>query len=323
MNKTKAEMIQDRDYPSRSNTETGRRILASAPPEVPGYRQFMGFMFAVLSGKAKPLPFTPPVPENVSAHPDLTYLTVANHELKLDLNLPRTTAKPAPLVVLIHGGCWMDGTRKEMGFYGVELAQRGYATASVDYRLSEEATYPAAVEDCRAAIRWLTDRAATYNIDPSRIALLGGSAGGHLVEYLGYAANTATKEHPQGPGPNVKAIIPFYGWSDLTDPSVSYQYYMELFLDKKYADAPTLYEEASPITHVDKEDPATLLLHGTIDTIVPITQAEKLAKKLEANNVPYLYAPFKGGYHGYDMFTDTSPGVMYLIEHFLAEYLAK
>lgn len=323
MSQTKADQIQARDFIRKSNTEAGRRILANAPPDVPGYRQFMGFMFAVLSGKAKPLPFTPPVPANVSAHPDLTYLTVANHELKLDLNVPKTTAKPAPLVVLLHGGCWMDGTRKEMGFYGVELAQRGYATASVDYRLSEEATYPAAVEDCRAAIQWLTDRAATYNIDPSRIALLGGSAGGHLVEYLGYAANTATKEHAQGPGPNVKAIIPFYGWSDLTDPSVSYQYYMELFLGKKCADAPKLYEEASPITHVDKEDPATLILHGTIDTIVPISQAEKLAKKLEANNVPYVYAPFKGGYHGYDMFTDTNPGVMYLVEHFLAEYLAK
>lgn len=323
MAQTKADQIQARDFAPRSNTEAGRRILAGAPPEVPGYRQFMGFMFAVLSGMAKPLPFTPPVPSNVSAHPGLTYRAVGGHELKLDLSVPKTTTKPAPLVVLIHGGCWMDGSPKEMGFYGVELAQRGYATAAVEYRLSEEAPYPAAVEDCRAAIQWVTDRAATYNIDPSRIALLGGSAGGHLVEYLGYAANTATKEHPQGPGPNVKAIIPFYGWSDLTDPWVSYQYYMELFLGKKYADAPKLYEEASPITHVDKEDPATLILHGTIDTIVPISQAEKLAKKLEANHVPYVYAPFKGGYHGYAMFTDTNPGVMYLIEYFLAEYLAK
>ena len=323
MAQTKADQIQARDFAPRSNTEAGRRILAGAPPEVPGYRQFMGFMFAVLSGKAKPLPFTPPVPSNVSAHPDLTYRTVGGHELKLDLNVPKAATKPVPLVVLIHGGCWMDGSPKEMGFYGVELAARGYATAAVEYRLSEVAPYPAAVEDCRAAIQWVTDRAATYNIDPSRIALLGGSAGGHLTEFLGYSANTATKEHPQGPGPNVKAIIPFYGWSDLTDPSVSYQYYMELFLGKKYEDAPELYEQASPITHVDRADPATLILHGTIDTIVPITQAEKLVNRLEANNVPYVYVPFKGGYHGYDMFTDTNPGVMYLIEQFLAEYLAK
>lgn len=107
---------------------------------------------------------------------------------------------------------------------------------------------------------------------------MGGSAGGHLVEYLGYAANTSTADHPAGAGPRVKAIIPLYGWSDLTDPAVFYQYYMELFLGKKYADAPKLYEEASPITHVDEGDPATLLLHGTIDTIVPITQSDKLAE---------------------------------------------
>jgi acetyl esterase/lipase len=322
-NPLSAKIIQDRDYPSRSNTEAGRRILTNAPPVVPGYRQFMGFIFAVVEGKAKLVPFAPPVPENVSAHPDLTYRTVGNKELKLDLYRPKATAKPAPLVVLIHGGCWMDGSRKEMGFYAVNLARLGYVTASVDYRLSEESPYPAAVEDMRAAIKWLTDHAATYNLDPDRIALMGGSAGGHLTEYLGYSANTPTQGHPQGVGPKVKAIIPFYGWSDLTDPSVNYQYYMELFLGKKYADAPKLYEEASPITHVDEGDPATLLLHGTIDTIVPITQAEKLAKKLEANKVPYIYAPFKGGYHGYDMFTDPNPGVMYLIEQFLSEYLAK
>lgn len=322
-NRLTAKMIQDRDFPSRSNTEAGRRILANAPPEVPGHRQFMGFMFAFLSGKSKLLPFSPPVPENVSAHLDLTYLTIGTKELKLDLYRPKLTAKPAPLVVIIHGGCWMDGSRKEVGYYAVNLARRGYVTASVSYRLSEEAPYPAAVEDIRAATKWLTDHAATYNIDPERIAFMGGSAGGHLTEYLGYSANTPTTEHPQGVGPKVKAIIPFYGWSDLTDPSVNYQYYMELFLGEKYADAPKLYEEASPITHVDKGDPATLLLHGTIDTIVPITQSEKLAKKLETNNVPFVYAPFKGGYHGYDMLTDANPGVMYLIEHFLAEYLAK
>lgn len=322
-NRLNAKVIQDRDYPSRSNSEAGRRILANAPPTVPGYRQFMGFIFAVLDGEAEIVPLSPPVPHNVSEHHDLTYLTVGDNDLKMDIYSPKATAKPAPLVVLVHGGCWMDGSRKEMGFYAVNLARLGYVTASVDYRLSEEAPYPAQIEDLRTALQWLTDNAGIYNIDPSRIALLGGSAGGHLVEYLGYTANTYTMDLPNGSGPKVKAIIPLYGWSDLTDPSVSYQYYMELFLGKKYADAPKLYEEASPITYVDKGDPATLLLHGTIDTIVPITQAEKLANKLAANDVPYIYAPFKGGYHGYDFFKDANPGVMYLIEEFLAEYLAR
>lgn len=321
-NQLSAQMIQDRDYPPRSNVNEGQRILSNAPPVVPGYRQFMGFIFAVLSGDAEIVPLMPPVPENVIAHAGLTYATVGDNELKLDIYSPKNTVKPAPLVVLVHGGCWMDGTREEMGFYAVNLARRGYVTASVDYRLSEEAPYPAAIDDLRSAVQWLTTNAATYDIDPSRIALMGASAGGHLVEYLGYAANTSTKEYPNGSGPKVQAIIPLYGWSDLTDASVNYQYYMELFLGSKYADAPKLYEEASPITHVDKQDPPTLLLHGTIDTIVPITQADNLAKKLEQNDVPYIYAPFKGGYHGYDMFKDSNPSVMYLIEEFLAEYLA-
>jgi len=90
-NPLSAKIIQDRDYPSRSNTEAGRRILTSAPPVVPGYRQFMGFIFAVVEGKAKLVPFAPPVPENVSAHPDLTYRTVGNKELKLDLYRPKAT----------------------------------------------------------------------------------------------------------------------------------------------------------------------------------------------------------------------------------------
>jgi len=210
-----------------------------------------------------------------------------------------------------------------MDFYAVKLASLGYASASVDYRLSEEAPYPAAVEDCRAAIQWLKDNADKYNIDPNRIALLGASAGGHLVQYLGYTANTPTKKHPEGQGPRIKAVISLYGWCDLTDPSVNYQYYMQLFLGKGYSDAPKLYEEASPITYVDKAAPATLIMGGTIDTIVPITQAEKLAKKLEANDVPYIFMPFRGGYHAFDVFTNTNPGVMYFIESFLAEYLQK
>ena len=153
--------------------------------------------------------------------------------------------------------------------------------------------------------------------------MLGGSAGGHLVEFLGYSAATPTERHPQGPGPKVNAVVAFYGWSDLTDPTVKDFYWNELFLGKKYEEDPKLYKEASPLTHVSKQSPATLLLHGTIDTIVPISQSEKIVKKLEASNVPYVYAPFKGGYHAYDMFKNTNPGVMYLIEEFLLEYLAK
>jgi acetyl esterase/lipase len=124
----------------------------------------MGFIFAVLDGEAEIVPLSPPVPDNVSEHHDLTYLTVGDNELKMDIYSPKATAKPAPLVVLVHGGCWMDGSRKEMGFYAVNLARLGYVTASVDYRLSEEAPYPAQLEDLRTALQWLTDNAGIYNM---------------------------------------------------------------------------------------------------------------------------------------------------------------
>jgi acetyl esterase/lipase len=317
---SQAEELQARLFVAKANTEAGRRILQDAPPAAPGFGQFMGFLEALATHKIQPVDLKPAVPDDVSAHRDLVFQTIGEKALELDLLTPDGQAAPVPVVILIHGGCWMAGARQEMEFYAVKLAQLGYAAATVDYRLSEHVRYPAALEDCRAAIRWLTDNCNEYNIDPGRIAVLGASAGGHIAQYLGYTAN---EQHSDQDGPNIKAVVSLYGWSDLTDPSVSYQYYMELFLGKGYADAPELYEQASPITHVDERAPASLILSGTIDTIVPITQAEKLAKKLDANNVPYIYVPFRGCYHAFDVFANANAGAMYFIEQFLAESLVK
>jgi acetyl esterase/lipase len=191
----------------------------------------------------------------------------------------------------------------------------------VDYRVADQAPYPAAVDDVRHAIQWLKDHAKAYNIDPDRIALLGGSAGGHLVEFIGYTASAPTAEHPEGPGPKLKAVIAFYGWSDLTDPGVRDFYWDEAFLGKKYADASELYKEASPITHVSKQSPPTMLLQGTIDAVVPLRQSVNLAKALDANNVPYIYVPFEGQFHAFDYFRETTDRSLYFIKSFLAEYL--
>ena len=273
--------------------------------------------------KVPPVDLRPFVPDSVRADLDVVFQKGDNYELKLNLFTPKNSAKALPLVVMIHGGCWIDGGHADYSYYGVKLARLGYAAATIDYRLADQAPYPAAVDDSRNAIQWLKDHAKTYSIDPNRIALLGGSAGGHLVELIGYAANTPTKQHPNGPGPNVKAIIAFYGWSDLTDPAVRDPYWNEAFLGKKYSDAPDLYKEASPITHVSKQSPPTILLQGTIDAIVPMSQSVKLAKKLEANNVPYIYVPFEGQFHAFDFFQDTTERSLYFIEQFLNEYLSR
>jgi acetyl esterase/lipase len=316
-----SERLMAGDAVPRSNTEAGQRILKDAPPGGPAFKTFADFLGAVALRKVQPIDMRLPVPDSVSANPDMVYQKGDNYELKLNLFTPKNPAKALPLVVMIHGGCWIDGGRGDYNYYGVKLAQLGYAAATLDYRVADQAPYPAAVDDARNAIQWLKDHAKTYKIDPDRIALLGGSAGGHLVELIGYAANTPTKKHPNGPGPKVKAIVAFYGWSDLTDPAVRDPYWNEAFLGKKYADAPELYKEASPITHVSKQSPPTILLQGTIDAVVPLSQSVKLANALDANNVPYIYAPFEGQFHAFDYFKDTTERSLYFIEKFLAEYL--
>jgi acetyl esterase/lipase len=312
---TKAEAIFARDaaYKPRSNTAAGRRILAEAPANVRGYRVFAEFLNDVAYRGIAIADPELALPENVVAYQDIHFGTVNGRDLRLDLFVPRIALKPAPLVVVIHGGCWIAGSRKGSDRQAVELARRGYAAASIDYRLSEEAAYPAAVDDCRMAIRWLKDQAHRYNVDTDRIALLGGSAGGHLAQYVGYSGQTT--------GPDVRAIVSFYGWSDLTHPTVREFYWNEVFLGKKYEEAPELYRDASPITHAGRRSPPTLLLHGTIDPIVPPNQSVMLMEKLEANSVPYVYAPFLGLYHAFLIDEAASERAMYFVDRFLAEYL--
>jgi acetyl esterase/lipase len=309
------------DAVPRSNTEAGRRILKGAPAGGPVFKTFADFLGAVAARKIEPIDVNPPVPDSINANLDVVFQKGDNYELGLNLFTPKNPDKALPLVVMVHGGCWIDGGRVDYNYYGVKLAQLGYAAATVDYRVADQARYPAAVDDVRNAIQWLKDHAKTYNIDPSRIALLGGSAGGHLVELIGYSANTPTKQHPEGPGPKLKAIVAFYGWSDLTDPTVRDFYWNEAFLGKKYADAAELYKQASPITHVSKQSSPTILLQGTIDAIVPLSQSAKLAKALDARDVPYVYAPFEGQFHAFDYFKDTTERALYFIEKFLVEYL--
>jgi acetyl esterase/lipase len=316
-----SERLMARDAVPRSNTAAGQRILNGAPTAAPVFKTFADFLGAVALRKVPPVDMRPVVPGSVRADLDMVFQKGDNYELKLNLFTPKNSAKAIPLVVMIHGGCWIDGGRADYNYYGVKLAQLGYAAATIDYRLADQAPYPAAVDDSRNAIQWLKDNAKSYNIETNRVALLGGSAGGHLVELIGYAANTPSKQYPNGPGPKVKAVVAFYGWSDLTDPAVRDPYWNEAFLGKKYADAPELYKEASPITHVSKQSPPTILLQGTIDAVVPMSQSVKLAEKLEANSVPYIFAPFEGKFHAFDFFQDTTARALYFMEKFPAEYL--
>ena len=115
--------------------------------------------------KIEPIDMRIAAPDSVSTYADVVFQTGENYELKLNLFTPKNSSKALPLVVMVHGGCWIDGGRVDYNYYGVKLAELGYAAATVDYRVADQARYPAAVDDVRNAIQWLKDHAKTYNVD--------------------------------------------------------------------------------------------------------------------------------------------------------------
>jgi acetyl esterase/lipase len=214
--------------------------------------------------------------------------------LELDLYLPAEAAEPVPVVVFLHGGGWRLGSRHAAGpaFRGASptpferMAQSGIAVASVDYRLSGEAIWPAQLHDAKAAVRWLRARAADLGVDPDRIAAWGESAGGHLAELLGLTGDDAGLEGDVGivgTSSRVCAVVAWYAPSDLpgfatdtgadpTDPSTR----EAQLLGAPVPQVPELAAEASPLTHVSPAAPPFLLLHGAADRFIPCVQSERL-----------------------------------------------
>jgi acetyl esterase/lipase len=222
--------------------------------------------------------------------------------LELDLYLPASSSTappaPAPVVVFLHGGGWRLGSRHTAGpaYRGADptpfevVAQAGIAVASVDYRLSGEAVWPAQLHDAKAAVRWLRSRAAELGVDPGRIGAWGESAGGHLAELLGLTSEDAALEGEvgvTGPSSSVAAVAAWYGPSDVAavavdigaDPLDPASREAQLL----GAPAPEVRDraaQASPITHVSAGAPPFLLLHGRADRFVPCVQSERLAERL-------------------------------------------
>lgn len=301
----------------------------SAPP-APGYKSQSEVMAAVLLKKVKLVQQAPvEVPENVEEIRDLEYFDPADSKpLRLNLYLPKNRKSPLPTLVFIHGGGWATGGPDDYKFYTVAYAAKGYAAASISYRLVGKAPYPACVQDCRNAIRWLKSNAAKYGLDPDRIAAIGGSAGGHLSMMLGYAPAEVPdwdKENPfPGISPKVQAVINFYGPSDLTDDlAKTNSTVIRFFGGKKFAEAGRDYQMASPLTHLDKSDPPTLILHGTIDEIVSVEQSDRLAARLKDLGIPVVYDRLEGWPHTMDMAEVVNRRSQYFMDHFLEKYFTK
>ena len=222
--------------------------------------------------------------------------------LVLDLYLP-STPPPHPLIVWVHGGGWRSGDEDLARNHPArQLVSRGYALASVEYRLSGEAVFPAQIQDCRAAIRWLRAHAPALGLDPSRFAAWGGSAGGHLVSLLGTAGEVEEFDDPRqgnaGLPARVQAVVDWYGPSDLTYPAGAPGDEGQVGRLLGCSDCPDRARWASPVTHVDRTDPPFLIQHGTADPVVPPLQSELLHSALLAAGGTSTYDLFAGAGHG-------------------------
>lgn len=244
-----------------------------------------------------------PAAEHTKAIADVVYGKAGDRELHMDLLIPEgSTDAKRPAVAWIHGGGWSKGTHKQNR--AAFLADHGYVVASVEYRLTGDAIFPAQIEDCKAAIRYLRANAVKYGIDPDRIGVMGGSAGGHLVALLGTSGDVKKLEGSDGsPGVSsrVQAVCDFYGPTDFTvRPSpVIVPAPVRALLGGSPKDKPELAALASPVKHVTKDDAPTLIIHGERDMVVPINQSERLYDALKRAGVEVEFVRVKNAGHGF------------------------
>lgn len=247
----------------------------------------------------------PPLPENVELGEGIEYGKVGERPLLLDLYKPKSQNGKVPGLIFIHGGGWKSGGRQDYRVYTTWFAQQGYVAATIGYRLSKEALFPAAVEDAKCAVRWMRANAESLGVDPDRIVVLGGSAGGHLAMMVGYSADDKTLEGAGGHAEvssAVAAVVDIYGPYDFETPEGKSAEVVKDFLGKRsYEEAPELWKRLSPATYLNAGDPPTLIIHGSIDEIVPISQAEMLSNRLGELKIPFRYLRLDGWPHTMDL----------------------
>jgi acetyl esterase/lipase len=240
---------------------------------------------------------------------DVVYTSVGGKPLALDVYLP-ATPNAAPLLVWVHGGAWRNGTKAGAP---LQFVDNGFAVASLDFRQSTDARFPAMVHDIKSAIRFLRANAAKFGYRADRIAIAGNSSGAHLAALVGVTNGNAELEGNEGnagPSSNVQAIVSYYGASNLmTILSQSTPYglgvrepALELLLGALPAQTPALAKLASPVTHVDRNDPPLFLLHGDQDPQMPINQSHELDGAYKKLRLDVTFDVVHGAAHGGDAF---------------------
>lgn len=235
---------------------------------------------------------------------DVPYTTAGGAELRIDIAQPAMGDGPFPAVLVIHGGAWHEGGREENHRYLAALARHGYVAASPQYRFCPKDTFPAQLEDVKAAVRFLRSNAKSLKVDPDRIAAMGFSAGAHLALLLGMTGPADGFDGPAAkgvPSARVEAVVDFYGPVDLTARNFSdtAKGFVACLIGADAAGKPELAARASPITYVGAGDAPVLAFHGAKDDLLPPAQAFALMEKLSDAGVSGRVEFRLGAGHGF------------------------
>ena len=239
----------------------------------------------------------------VTLEKDVEYGTGGGEKLYLDLAKPVGIEVAAPAVIFIHGGGWAGGNRQDLHGEIRRMAAEGFVTATITYRLAPKHRFPAQIEDCKCAVRWMRAHADRLHVDPERIGALGLSAGAHLSMMLG-AMDAADGLEGDGGWPDqsskVQAVVSYVGPTNLVGeyPEIS-QRIVSNFIGGSLADVQDTYALASPITYVNAGDAAMLLFQGTTDVLVPYDQAFQMARALDEAKIPGRVELLVGHGHGW------------------------
>jgi acetyl esterase/lipase len=256
-------------------------------------------------------PPRPKPPDGTTVHADLEYVPGGHERQRLDLYVPAKADTPLPVIVWIHGGAWLGGS-KDGGSPALPCVGNGYAVASINYRLSQHAVFPAQIEDCKTAIRWLRANAKTYNLNPDRIGVWGASAGGHLVALLGTSGGTPDLEGKDGnaaQSSRVQAVVDFFGPTDFLQmdahavPGAGMKHDLPASPESRLVGGAIQenvekVRRANPITYVTKDAPPFLIVHGEQDPLVPCHQSELLYEALKRARSNVTFYKIAGAGHG-------------------------
>lgn len=259
----------------------------------------------LLVGIASLADAAPPVPESVLWEEGIEYSNPEDSRLQLNLARPKTGDGPFPTVLCIHGGGFRAGKRESYDTLCIKLAERGYVAATMTYRLAPKHKFPAAVHDTKAAVRWLRANAAKYKINADKLGVTGGSAGGHLAQFLGVTANVPQFEGTGGnadQSSRVTCVVNVYGPSDFTKSygkSVDAHEVLPLWFGGDLSTHKALHIQASPLYWVTPNAAPTLCIHGTEDKYVAHEQAVWLIDKLQAATVEAKLLTLEGAGHGF------------------------